>query len=80
MPPPPILSCTVYAAQQSFPDSFGARILSIACVAGAITYIGPKAGQTVTLTCQKVTLKTERADGGQTDVILDPGFPQDDIT
>ena len=79
MPPPPILSCTVYAAQQSFPDSFGARILSIACVAGAITYIGP----TVTLTsatCQKVRLKTERADGGQTDVILAPGFPEDDIT
>ena len=61
------------------PDSFGARILSIACVAGAITYIGP----TVTLTsatCQKVRLKTERADGGQTDVILAPGFPQDDVT
>ena len=55
------------------PDSFGARILSIACVAGAITYIAP----TVTLTsatCQKVRLKTERADGGQTDVILAPVF------
>ena len=33
-----------YLLTQSFPSSFEAQILSIACVVGAITYIGPTAG------------------------------------
>ena len=69
-----ILSCAVCASlsphTNSPSPSFEAQILSIACVAGAITYIGPTVGPKTDTHLPGRSLKTDRADRGQTDVII----------